>query len=373
MMSDRIDPFALPGSLSGASPFDKSSLNPKAPDDLFIKSGGGGAAARKVREDREQAELIEQAHTEDIRDRVLELPTGAPAAQERPRARTVKLINARWDRDEGVFNKTAKAGVDAEAREGGKAKGRVEFTLYAMLPEGRRERIDGFLTDLQSGHAEVEFTLYYAQGLALDEAATYLFTVRHPEAQPVESPGLKVQALKCKDAPDPAPADEIGKCHYYVWRNGNFIERHPACPRNPPEYYLGYGYKYCVRFSAEISPQLSDVGKKWLNDARSLLQQAIEQELKKNGEIELDSKHFKSFAFGTHVDAYWNAGLEALSLPDLIRIGFTPDFKEWKDSDSRQQAYDIAGRLAEVWKYEAEAALRQRSDEVTEYFKKILK
>lgn len=39
----------------------------------------------------------------------------------------------------------------------------------------------------------------------------------------------------------------------------------------------------------------------------------------------------------------------------------------------RVQAYDIAARLAEVWKEEAEAALRRRSGEVKDYFRNILK
>jgi hypothetical protein len=349
-MSDRNDPFAWPGSIPGVHPFDKGKRNPKSHEDLFLKGGGGGggAAAKKAREDRERADQAKQDQTENAQDRVMEFPAETPPAREQPRARTVKLINAQWDREQGFFNKKAKAEVDAETLEGENAKGKVEFTLYAVDPEGKRERIDGYLTNLRGGHAEAEFTLYYARNHTKDQAATYLFTARHPESQEVESPGLKVQALKCNDAPDPAPADAIGKCPYYMWRNDNFIERHQSCPRNPPEYYLGYGYKYCVRFSTETYPKLSEKGKKWLDNARTLLQQAIEQELKKNGKIELDSKRFKSFAFGTHVGAYWNAGLSSLPLNDLRRIVLTPDFKEWEDPKSRQQAYDIAGRLFEA-------------------------
>jgi hypothetical protein len=373
-MSDRNDPFAWPGSIPGAHPFDKGKRNPKSHEDIFRKSGGGGGAvAKKAREDRERADQAKQDQAENAQDRVMEFPAEAQPAREQPRARTVKLINARWDRGQGFFNKTAKAAVDAETLEGEKAKGKVEFTLYAVDPEGKRERIDGYLTNLRGGHAEAEFTLYYAKNHPRDQAATYLFTVRHPESQEVESPGLKVEALKCNDAPDPAPADAIGKCPYYVWRNNNFIERHPACPRNPPEYYLGYGYKYCVRFSTETYPKLSEKGKNWLVEARLRLQKAIEIKLKKNGEIELDSKEFGDFAFASHPDAYWEAGLGELHPLDLLRIGWTPDFKEWLDKKSRVQVYDIGGRFLELWKEEAEEAIRRRSDEVKDYFKNILK
>jgi hypothetical protein len=118
---------------------------------------------------------------------------------------------------------------------------------------------------------------------------------------------------------------------------------------------------------------MGEKGKKWLEKARLRLQKAIEDELKANGRIELDSKRFKSFAFGTHVDAYWNAGLSSLPLTDLRRIVLTPDLKEWGDSESRQQAYDIAGRLFEVWREKAETVLQQQSDEVANYLRKILK
>jgi hypothetical protein len=110
-----------------------------------------------------------------------------------------------------------------------------------------------------------------------------------------------------------------------------------------------------------------------LEKARLRLQKAIEIKLKKDGKIELDSKEFGDFAFASHPDAYWKAGLSELHPMDLLRIGWTPDFKEWLDEKSRVQVYDIAGRYFELWTREAEEARRQRSDEVKDYFRNILK
>jgi hypothetical protein len=70
---------------------------------------------------------------------------------------------------------------------------------------------------------------------------------------------------------DPAAEDDLGKCPYYVWRSENFKSRHKGCDLRPPAYYLGYGYKYCVRFGTETAPKLSPAGKVWLADARYLL------------------------------------------------------------------------------------------------------
>jgi hypothetical protein len=90
-------------------------------------------------------------------------------------------------------------------------------------------------------------------------------------------------------------------------------------------------------------------------------------------DFEMDSDKFKDFPFKTHTEAYWSAGLSKVTLLDLIRIGFTPDFSEWLDERSRVQAYDIAGKLVTCWTSEVIKAVKQRSDEVGEYFKEILK
>jgi hypothetical protein len=128
-----------------------------------------------------------------------------------------------------------------------------------------------------------------------------------------------------------------------------------------------------VKFSKETAPILSAKGKIWLGRARYKLQIAIENKLKNAPNIELDADKFADFAFETHTDAYWDAGLSEVDLLDLIHIGFTPDFSEWIDERSRVQAYDIAGKLVVHWTSDVVEAVKRRSEEAGEYFRDILK
>jgi len=57
----------------------------------------------------------------------------------------------------------------------------------------------------------------------------------------------------------------------------------------------------------------------------------MERGLLSDNEVEQDDAAFMDFAFDTHPDAYWNAGLKDLSWLDKAKIATTPDLKEWKD------------------------------------------
>ena len=124
-----------------------------------------------------------------------------------------------------------------------------------------------------------------------------------------------------------------------------------------------YGYKYCERFTNQLMPKLTIVGKKWFKETRLNLQKLMEQGVVnkyyvsklskdyniKNGftkkgqseseskkiiekfytNIELNNTRFQSFAFATHPDAYNPKKMSELPAQDLIRIMFTPDLKEF--------------------------------------------
>jgi len=138
-----------------------------------------------------------------------------------------------------------------------------------------------------------------------------------------------------------------------------------------------YGYKYCELFTNELMPKLTIDGKKWLKQVKIDLQKLMEQgivnkyyvsELSKNynienkltndeGEvikvnikkfytnIELNNTRFQSFAFATHPDAYNPTVMSKLPAQDLIRIMFTPDFKEWLDSETWKQVWTMAKNM----------------------------
>jgi hypothetical protein len=147
----------------------------------------------------------------------------------------------------------------------------------------------------------------------------------------------------------PAPKKWLGTCEYYIWRYMNFLERHQGCGHTPPDYYIAYGHKYCIKFSTELYPKLSEGGKGWLTRARMLLQVYMEDGLRRDNSIELDNEGFRKFAFGTHPDAYWNAGFKDLSIADKIKVAMTPDWKEWANAETWLQALDIGKRQLEQW------------------------
>lgn len=147
-------------------------------------------------------------------------------------------------------------------------------------------------------------------------------------------------------------------------RHVSFMVRHIGCGHTPPDYYVSYGYYYCSIYGEKLSPRLSPLGKAWLENARYLLQQNMEDGLKDNmsGDeivveckrypnrtanmnvsrmtLEIDPAQFKTFAFRTHVPAYLDAGLADLPNLDLLKIGGQPNLEEWLDRDTWEQAVD---------------------------------
>jgi hypothetical protein len=124
----------------------------------------------------------------------------------------------------------------------------------------------------------------------------------------------------------PTPIPPEGHLDYYQRRHQDFLARYPEAA--PPTYYMGYGNLYVRRFTTELSPELSEKGQAWLAQARKNLQVAIEAELARNPEIELDDQTFTAFAYATHSRAYLDAGLTGLPIDDLIRVAVTPNLRD---------------------------------------------
>ncbi len=152
-------------------------------------------------------------------------------------------------------------------------------------------------------------------------------------------------------APGAVPA--TGSLDYYSKRHMDFGTRYAAERLTPPVYYLGYGFKYVERFTSSTSPQLSAEGQAWLVRARVNLQAAIENRRAAGDEafdaLEKNDSAFTAFAYGTHADAYWNAGLGDLNLFDLAVIGTTPDVRDLIAKEGLLQVADIGSRLMTTW------------------------
>ncbi|WP_010522842.1 DUF4280 domain-containing protein [Aquimarina agarivorans] len=240
-------------------------------------------------------------------------------------------------------------------------------------------------------------------------------------------------------SPPEAPLSIIGTCQYYKWRFNNFMERHDKCQHDPPDYYYGplreiegglgfvdtinewwtpsleeemgneklveykkphgtfrgvpsesYGYKYCVRFTNVLMPELSPKGKEWLKKAKKLLQKYMEEgvvekefisvrntdfnerySLANNAKafytgIENRNDEFRDFAFATHPDAYLDAGLTGIPISDKIKVSLTPDFKEWASGKTWEQAMLVMEEQINDWYKQAEAGLKEVQKDIEE-------
>ncbi len=150
----------------------------------------------------------------------------------------------------------------------------------------------------------------------------------------------------------PNPVTPDGHRNYYIDRNLDFVVRYSNNPV-PPDYYMDYGDKYITRFSDETNDLLTSQGQAWLGRARINLQVAIESEREASpvdyDSLEKDNDSFRSFAMGTHADAYWSAGLGDLNLFDLAHVALSPDAKDLFSLDGLKQSADIGVRLLGLW------------------------
>ena len=164
---------------------------------------------------------------------------------------------------------------------------------------------------------------------------------------------MNAQSGACSETRLPSPVNPNGDLVYYRSRHDDFANRYPNCGLRPPAYYMGYGDKYVRRFTMETDQRLSPQGQAWLDRARVLFQVAIEDERVSDpaafDRLERNDSAFTRFAYDTHPDAYWNAGLGDLSLFDLTNIGLTPDARDLFGWDGIVQVADIGCRLADTW------------------------
>lgn len=163
------------------------------------------------------------------------------------------------------------------------------------------------------------------------------------------------------------PESNVGWSRY-----GNFWARHVNCGHIPPDYYTHYGYYYCSRYAEYLHPRLSPRGQKWMADARYNLQVYLDDAIQANMkdgqqsivirqaedetviqvspyELELESEKFRQAAFATHVNAYLDAGLSELPLTDLYKISTMPNFEEWLDGATWDQAYKSGKSVLSDW------------------------
>jgi hypothetical protein len=144
------------------------------------------------------------------------------------------------------------------------------------------------------------------------------------------------------------PAEvKTGTLDYYKQRYDDFVKRNPGV--KPPDYYLSYGDKYCQKFSQLGAKDLSPEGLKWRDRTLKNLQNAMEQKRMEDPEgfakLERDPAAFKSFAYGTHPDAYIQGGLFKLPAQDLLKIAQTPELRDLLGKDGIAQTLDVLSKM----------------------------
>jgi hypothetical protein len=150
-----------------------------------------------------------------------------------------------------------------------------------------------------------------------------------------------------------APLSIIGTPAYYQWRHDDFVVRNPN--HVAPDYYLGYGMKYALRFQNKTNGKLSARGQKWMSEVMINLQILMENRLSQpdGAEFERNAQALYDFGFASHVKAYWNENgttpLYVLSISDLFLILFTPDFRDLVTVKSVLQIVAIVKKLGRYW------------------------
>ena len=119
---------------------------------------------------------------------------------------------------------------------------------------------------------------------------------------------------------DPCRSALVGDCDWYA----RCLE--PQYPCGAEAYAIGYGAKYCARFSAKkwASPQTSA----WVAKTRSCLQQSLIRYLDANGAASCDD--IRHAAFASHPDCYTSDpdSFCYLDVRDITAIYFTLDLRE---------------------------------------------
>ncbi len=141
---------------------------------------------------------------------------------------------------------------------------------------------------------------------------------------------------------NPAAAADIctkpkaGQCGFYA----QCIESKYKCGADG--YPLGYGAKYCDRFSALSPNDLSPKGLVWRDHTLVCLQQRLADLLVTSHNVNTCGD-LKTYAFRSHVGCYTQpfAPVCDLAVGDWFTIATVVDLKEYRDSSGRDQVLEV--------------------------------
>lgn len=141
----------------------------------------------------------------------------------------------------------------------------------------------------------------------------------HVVQQDAAGPAFRVQ----RQTYDPSRRPFSENCTPYIGMGGaascDFYRCREADADNacgPRGYYIGYGLKYCERFTKVLRPRLSAAGKRWLDKTRVCLMEHVDR----NIPFDAPCAEVKRSAFDSHPGCYVKGGLCFLPPGDWMKI-----------------------------------------------------
>lgn len=184
MSLDYLDLFKKTGFDAPNRSWGKILLRPNANPGL----AGGGASLKRKAEEKAAQELEAEFEQDFLKDDKVKDPPPPPKP-------VVRLSAPGWMGTRGVFNGKMTVSVEGELPPESVHLTRVSFTVYAMLPDGRTDRIDAQEGHIRNGKATADVTLWIpdyrdADGKTLEECE-YVFKAKHVQSKEIESERIK--------------------------------------------------------------------------------------------------------------------------------------------------------------------------------------
>lgn len=174
-----------------SNPFDKIFPNPSNTTGPF-QQDPFGSLLNPFRHRGARVPIRRPVTEETAEEEPAEAMPAEEPVQENP---AVTLSNLKWECEMGVFNAAAGLSLEVSLPEELKNQNRISLTLFALPPDGSRERIDSQEAYVKDGKVEARFTCYYPQyredGKLLEECE-FLFQAKHRDSKDMDSPSLEV-------------------------------------------------------------------------------------------------------------------------------------------------------------------------------------
>lgn len=131
---------------------------------------------------------------------------------------------------------------------------------------------------------------------------------RVPTCEAALPPDHDFQSEACADL---VSLEGCAACDYYRCRDAQ-----AAGQCGDDGYYLGFGYRYCLRYAQVTEPRMSDEGQAWSAANRACLIESLEANVPDSD----DCHALIDAGYGTHAGCYRETGFCNLSLPDIQRV-----------------------------------------------------